>query len=166
MLTFGELFISVPRLVIFVVTVAIVIGFHFFLRRTYWGMALSSVAQDRAAATLMGVNIHRAYALAFGLGVGLEALAGALLMPIYSAVPTIGFNFCIIAFVVVVLGGMGNMVGAFLAGLIIGLVETLSGFFISPQLQGAIYYIIFVVVLVIRPQGLLGMVGAQEMGFK
>lgn len=162
----GDLVINVPRLVIFAVTVAIVVGLFLFLQRTYWGKAMTAVAQDREAAMLMGVDIHKVYMIAFGVGVGLEALAGALLMPIYSAVPTIGFHFCIIAFVVVVLGGMGNMFGAFLAGLIIGLVEAFSGFFVSPQLKAALYYVIFVVVLVIRPQGLLGMVGAQEMGFK
>ena len=162
----GNLIINVPRLVIFGVTVAIVIGLFLFLRRTYWGKAMTAVAQDREAAMLMGVDIHKVYMLAFGLGIGLEGLAGVLLMPVYSAYPTIGFQFCIIAFVVVVLGGMGNMFGAFLGGLIIGLVEAFSGFFISPQLQAALYYVIFVIVLVIRPQGLLGMVGAQEMGFK
>jgi branched-chain amino acid transport system permease protein len=165
-LLLGDLVINIPRLVILAVTVAIVIGLYLYLQRTYWGKALTAVAQDREAAILMGVNIHKVYMVAFGLGVGLEAIAGALLMPIYSAVPTVGFGFAIIAFVVVVLGGMGSMVGAFLAGLIIGLVEAFSGFFISPQLQGALYYIIFVIVLVMRPQGLLGKIGAQEMGFK
>ena len=162
----GGLVINVPRLVVLAATVAIVIGLYFFLKRTYWGKALTAVAQDRDAATLMGVNIQKVYMVAFGLGVGLEALAGSLLLPIYSAVPSVGFGFAIIAFVVVVLGGMGDMLGAFLAGLIIGLVEAFSGFFISPQLQGAIYYVIFVVVLVLRPQGLMGKIGAQEMGFK
>jgi branched-chain amino acid transport system permease protein len=162
----GDLVINVPRLVVLLVTIAIVIALFLFLQRTYFGKAMTAVAQDREAAMLMGVDIHKVYRVAFGVGVGLEALAGALLIPIYSAVPTIGFHFCIIAFVVVVLGGMGNMFGAFIAGLIIGLVEAFSGFFISPQLQAALYYVIFVVVLVIRPQGLLGMVGAQEMGLK
>ncbi|NQU16160.1 MAG: branched-chain amino acid ABC transporter permease [Desulfobacteraceae bacterium] len=162
----GDVVINIPRLVILAVAVAIVIVLYFFLQRTYWGKALTAVAQDREAAILMGVNIHKVYMVAFGLGVGLEAVAGALLLPIYSAVPTVGFGFTIMAFVVVVLGGMGSMFGAFLAGLIIGLVEVFSGFFISPQLQGAIYYIIFVIVLIMRPQGLMGKIGAQEMGFK
>ena len=162
----GDLTINTPRLVIFIVTVAIVIGLYFFLNRTYWGKALTAVAQDRTAAQLMGVDIDKVYLLAFGIGVGLEGLAGALLLPIYAAEPTIGANFCIIAFVVVVLGGMGNVFGAFLAGLIIGFVEAFSGFFISPQLQGALYFLIFVVFLIIRPQGLMGMIGAEELGHK
>lgn len=165
-LLLGDVAFNTPRLVIFVVTVAIVVGLYFFLNRTYWGKALTAVAQDRGAAQLMGVDIYKVYRIAFGLGVGLEGLAGALLLPIYSAEPTIGFNFCIIAFVVVVLGGMGNVFGAFLAGLIIGFVEAFSGFFISPQLQGGFYFLIFVVFLIIRPQGLMGIIGAEEMGFK
>jgi branched-chain amino acid transport system permease protein len=165
-LLLGGLAINTPRLVIFIATVAIVIGLYFFLNRTYWGKALTAVAQDRIAAQLMGVDIDKVYLLAFGIGVALEGLAGALLLPIYSAEPTIGTNFCIIAFVVVVLGGMGNVFGAFLAGLIIGFVEAFSGFFISPQLQGAVYFLIFVVFLIIRPQGLMGMIGAEEMGHK
>ncbi len=165
-LSLGEISVSVPRLVILLVTLAIVIGLSLVLNRTYWGMAMSAVAQDRKAATLMGVNVHRVYMVAFGLGVALEAVAGTLLIPVYAVTPTTGAGFTTVAFVVVVLGGMGNVYGAFLAGLIIGLVEALSGFFISPQLQGALYYLIFVVILVARPQGLLGVAGAQEMGFR
>lgn len=162
----GDVSVSVPRLVILAVTLAIVAGLSVVLERTYWGMAMAAVAQDRKAATLMGVNVHRVYMLAFGLGVALEAVAGALLIPIYAVTPTTGASFTIVAFVVVVLGGMGNVLGALLAGLIIGLVEAFSGFFISPQLQGALYYLIFVAILVARPQGLLGVVGAQEVGFR
>jgi branched-chain amino acid transport system permease protein len=165
-LTAGGLVLSVPRLVVLVAALVIVVGLTLFLRRTYWGMAMSAVAQDRKAAVLMGVNVHRVYMVAFALGVGLEAVAGALLLPVYSVTPSTGGTFTIVAFVVVVLGGMGNVAGALLAGLIIGLVESFSGFFISPQLQGALYYVMFVVMLVARPQGLLGAVGAQEMGFR
>jgi branched-chain amino acid transport system permease protein len=166
MLNWGGLMINVPRLVAFLVTVGIVVFLYLFLQRTYLGKAMNAVAQDRDAAQLMGVDIDRIYMLAFGLGVGLEGLAGALLMPLYATYPTVGFTFGLIAFVVVVLGGLGNMLGAFLAGLIIGLVESFSGFFISPELNTAIYFLIFVLVLIIRPSGLMGIVGAEEMGLK
>lgn len=165
-LQLGEVSVSLPRLVILVVALGIVAALTFILQRTYWGMAMAAVAQDRKAATLMGVNIHRVYMLAFGIGVALEAIAGTLLIPIYAVTPTTGGSFTIIAFVVVVLGGMGNVMGALLAGFIVGLVEAFSGFFISPQLQGALYYLIFVGILVARPQGLLGVAGAQEVGFR
>lgn len=165
-LLLGNLVINVPRLVIFGVTVAIVISLYVFLQRTYFGKAMTAVAQDREAAMLMGVDIEKVYMAALGLGIGLTGLAGALLIPVYTVFPAVGLSFTIGAFVVVVLGGMGNMFGAFWGGLIIGMVEAFSGFFISPQLQMAFNYVIFVVFLVIRPQGLLGMVGAQEMGLK
>lgn len=165
-LAIGGVPINVPRLVILGVTVAIVIGMHLFLKRHYFGKAMTAVAQDREAAMLMGVDIGKVYMVALGFGIGLAGLAGALLIYVYSVFPSVGGPFTISAFVVVVLGGMGNMVGAFLGGMVIGLVETLSGFFINPQLQTALQYVIFVAVLTIRPQGLLGTVGAQEVGMK
>jgi len=165
-ISWAGLMINVPRLVAFSVAVGIVIFLYLFLQRTYLGKAMSAVAQDRDAAQLMGVDISKVYMLAFGLGIGLEGLAGALIMPIYATYPTVGFTFGLIAFVVVVLGGLGNMIGAFLGGLVIGLVESFSGFYISPELNTAIYFLIFVLVLIIRPQGLMGAVGAQEMGLK
>jgi branched-chain amino acid transport system permease protein len=166
MINWAGLMINVPRLVVFLVAVGIVIFLYLFLQKTYLGKAMSAVAQDRDAAQLMGVDINKIYMLAFGLGIGLEGLAGALIMPIYATYPTVGFTFGLIAFVVVVLGGLGNMFGAFLGGLVIGLVESFSGFFISPELNTAIYFLIFVLVLIIRPSGLMGMVGAEEMGLK
>jgi branched-chain amino acid transport system permease protein len=166
MISWAGLMINVPRLVAFAVAVGIVIFLYLFLQRTYLGKAMNAVAQDRDAAQLMGVDINRVYMLAFGLGIGLEGLAGALIMPIYATYPTVGFTFGLIAFVVVVLGGLGNMIGAFLGGLVIGLVESFSGFYISPELNTAIYFLIFVLVLIVRPSGLMGIVGAEEMGLK
>ncbi len=165
-ISWAGLMVNVPRLVAFLVAVGIVIFLYLFLQKTYLGKAMNAVAQDRDAAQLMGVDINKVYMLAFGLGIGLEGLAGALIMPIYATYPTVGFTFGLIAFVVVVLGGLGNMIGAFLGGLVIGLVESFSGFYISPELNTAIYFLIFVLVLIIRPQGLMGVVGAQEMGLK
>jgi branched-chain amino acid transport system permease protein len=165
-ISWAGLMINVPRLVAFGSAVGIVIFLYLFLQRTYLGKAMNAVAQDRDAAQLMGVDINRVYMLAFGLGIGLEGLAGALIMPIYATYPTVGFTFGLIAFVVVVLGGLGNMIGAFLGGLVIGLVESFSGFYISPELNTAIYFLIFVLVLIVRPSGLMGIVGAEEMGLK
>jgi branched-chain amino acid transport system permease protein len=165
-INWAGLMINVPGLVAFLVAVGIVILLYLFLQKTYLGKAMNAVAQDRDAAQLMGVDINKIYMVAFGVGIGLEGLAGALIMPIYATYPTVGFTFGLIAFVVVVLGGLGNMIGAFLGGLIIGLVESFSGFYISPELNTAIYFLIFVLVLIIRPSGLMGIVGAEEMGLK
>jgi branched-chain amino acid transport system permease protein len=165
-INWSGLMINVPRLVAFLVAVGIVILLYLFLQKTYLGKAMNAVAQDRDAAQLMGVDINKIYMVAFGVGIGLEGLAGALIMPIYATYPTVGFTFGLIAFVVVVLGGLGNMIGAFLGGLVIGLVESFSGFYVSPELNTAIYFLIFVLVLIIRPSGLMGIVGAEEMGLK
>lgn len=113
----------------------------------------------------MGINISRINLITFGIGTALVGVAGAVLMPIYPVFPTVGTYFVLIAFVVVVLGGMGNVTGAFLGGLIIGLVEAFSGFYV-PALKEAIYFVVFILVLLIRPTGLFGVVGAEEVGLK
>ena len=87
-------------------------------------------------------------------------------MPIYYVFPTVGGLFVLTAFVVVVLGGLGNLTGAFFGGLIIGLVESFSGFYVATQLKEAVYFVIFILVLLLKPSGLYGIVGAEEMGEK
>jgi branched-chain amino acid transport system permease protein len=156
-LNFYNLVISYPRLVSFLVAIAITILLFLFLKYTFHGRAIRATAQDNTAAKLMGVNINRVYIFTFGLGSACVGVAGALLMPIYYAFPTVGLHFVLIAFVVVVLGGMGNITGALFGGLIIGVVEALSGFFISPDLKEAVYFTIFVLVLIVKPAGLFGL---------
>jgi branched-chain amino acid transport system permease protein len=161
----GPLLVGVSRLVAFLVAVAITGAVLLFLHKTYVGKAIRCTAQDRTAALLMGINIHRIYLLTFGIGAALVGVAGALLMPIYPVFPTLGTYFVLVSFVVVVLGGLGNMTGALLGGLIIGLVEAFSGFYV-PALKEAVYFVVFILVLLIRPSGLFGIVGAEEMGMK
>jgi len=164
-LSIGPLQVGVSRLTAFVVALAITIALFYFLKKTYLGKAIRCVAQDKTAALLMGVNISRINLITFGIGTALVGVAGAVLMPIYPVFPTVGTYFVLIAFVVVVLGGMGNVTGAFLGGLIIGLVEAFSGFYV-PALKEAIYFVVFILVLLIRPTGLFGVVGAEEVGLK
>jgi len=104
--------------------------------------------------------------LVFGLGIATAALAGVLLMPIYSVSPGVGFQNALIAFVVVVLGGLGSLPGAVLGGLLIGFVEVMSGYFISPSMKQIVYFGVFILILVVRPAGLLGQRGSEEMGLK
>lgn len=158
----GDITISVPNLVAFFATVVIVILLYLFLQKTMVGKAIRAVAMQKQAAYLVGINVKRIYILAFGIGIALVGLAGSLLMPIYSVYPTIGASFVLIAFVVVVLGGLGNMFGAFYGGLFIGVVEALSGLLISPGLKEAIYFIIFILVLLIRPSGIFSRGQASE----
>lgn len=156
--------VSVPRLVILIVAVLIAVGLMIFLKRTVAGTAMRAVAQDRGTAALMGVNVNRVYLLTFGLSAMLAALAGALLSPVYSATPSIGFQFILPAFAVVVLGGLGSVPGSLLGGILVGVVEQLSGFYLDPALKQAIWFLLFVVALVFRPQGMFGQVGAEELG--
>lgn len=161
----GPILLGVPRLVAFVVAIAITAALFLFLNRAYLGKAIRCTAQDRTAALLMGININRIYLITFGIGSALVGVAGGLLTPIYPVFPTVGIYFVLLAFVVVVLGGMGNLTGALLGGLIIGLVEAFSGFYV-PALKEAVYFVVFIAVLLIRPSGLLGIVGAEELGTK
>ena len=153
---FSGLIVSFPRLLTFIIAVFIAISLALFLKKTFIGRALRATAQNRRAAQLMGVNIRTIYYVALGISTAIVGMAGAILMPIYSVFPTVGSLFVLIAFVVVVLGGMGSLMGAFIGGLIIGLVEAFSGFFIAPALKGVIYYIIFILILIFRPSGLFG----------
>ncbi|MBW1765882.1 MAG: branched-chain amino acid ABC transporter permease [Deltaproteobacteria bacterium] len=150
------LMISFPRLVAFVLALTMIAALLIFLKRTYTGKAIQALAQERRAAMLMGININRTYQIAFGIGTACVGAAGAMLIPIYYAFPTVGALFVLVAFVVVILGGYNSLVGALVGGLIIGLVESFSGFFISPHLKEAIYFAIFILILLYRPTGLFG----------
>jgi branched-chain amino acid transport system permease protein len=162
----STIMIPFPRLVMFLVAIAIIIILYVFLRRTYLGSAITAVVQDRIAALLVGINVRVTYLLTFGIGSACVGIAGALMMPSYYAHPTIGLSFGMMAFVVVVLGGLGNMLGAIAAGIIIGIVESFTGFYIDFQLSPVFYYAIFIAVLLIKPSGIFGMVGEEEMGLK
>jgi len=159
--------ISLPRLVAFTFALILLIALYLLLRFTLVGKALRAVAENRVVTQLMGVRVQRLNLLAFGLGSAITGAAGALILPFSYVFPTIGGSYTLVAFVVVVLGGLGNMAGAFLGGLTIGLVESLSGTYIAPALKEAIYFVIFILVLLIRPQGLFGMgKGTEEVGLK
>ena len=165
-LTVGDLKISVVRLVTLVATTLITIGLHLFLSRTMAGKAIRAVTQDKRAARVMGINVERTFLITFGIGAALAGMAGALLTPIYSITPAVGGNFILAAFAVVVLGGLGSVWGAYIGGLIVGVVEAFAGYYIDPALKNAIWFIIFLIVLIVRPSGLLGQVGAEEVGFR
>lgn len=163
----GGLAISTPRLVAFGAAMLLTLVFFLFLKRTLTGKALRALAEDREAAALMGIPVNRLYMLAFGLGSALVGVAGSLLMPVFYTFPTVGHLFGLTSFVVVVLGGMGNMAGAMVGGLIIGLVESFSGVYIAPALKEAVYFGLFILVLLVRPQGLFGTGrGTEEVGLK
>lgn len=161
----STLSISIPRLIAFCAALAVAVIMYAFLYKTDLGKQIRAVSQSRQAALLMGINVKRIYLIAFGIGSALVGLAGSLLMPMYFVYPSIGALFGLIAFVVVVLGGLGNMYGAFLGGLIIGLIEAFAGAFIDPALKEAVYFIIFILILLWKPSGLFSLGrGSEEVG--
>ncbi len=163
-LSVAGLQIGTASLIAFCMCLVVTLLLFAFITFTFTGKTIRATVQDRAAAQLMGVNIDRVYMLTFALGSLLVGVAGALLAPIYPVYPTVGTSYGVISFVVVVLGGMGSMPGALLGGLIIGLVETLSGYFIDTGLKQAVYFAVFILVLIFRPTGLFGQKGAEEIG--
>lgn len=157
----GKVQIGAALLVAFVVAIAVALALFAFITYTHTGKSIRATVQDRRAAQLMGINIDRVFLLTFAVGSLVVGIAGALLAPIYPVYPTVGANFGVISFVVVVLGGLGSMPGALLGGLLIGLVETLSGYFIEASLKQAVYFAVFILVLVFRPTGFFGQKGNE-----
>jgi branched-chain amino acid transport system permease protein len=152
----GGIMISSPRVIAFAVSVALTAVLYLFLKRTDLGKAIRAVAQDREGALTVGIDIRRIYALAFGIGCACVGAAGSLVAPFYTVEPYVGGVFVITAFVIVVLGGMGNFAGALVAALIVGVAESLAAVFIPAAMKQIVMYSIFVVVLLFRPQGLFG----------
>ena len=145
-----------PQLVAGAGAVVVTLAVHLFLQRTKWGAALEATAADKEAAQLMGIDAHKMFALAWGIGAACAGAAGALLSTFFPIVPEVGANFILIAFVVVNLGGFGSITGAFWAGIIVGVIEVVGGLLLGPQYKMAIVLVVFLAVLMFRPQGLLG----------
>lgn len=162
----GNVAISASSLYGFLIALGMAGALMAFLHYSRHGKALRALVQNRYAASLMGIDTERLNRLAFGVGVACAAVAGCVLTPIYYTFPTVGIDLIIIAFVVVVLGGLGSIAGAILGGLIIGITQTLTGFFISVEFKDLIALVLFILILLIRPQGLLGRAGMEEMGMK
>ncbi|HQR30047.1 MAG TPA: branched-chain amino acid ABC transporter permease [Anaeromyxobacteraceae bacterium] len=152
----GEISVSTPLLLSFVITAAVTAVLYWFLMKTDTGQAIRATAQDRDAAQLMGVNVKRMSVLATGIGAGLAAVAGALISPTYYIFPQVGQPFTLKAFVIVVLGGMGSVMGATVGGVLIGATESLAGAYISSGLKDLVVYVIFLLILLFKPAGLFG----------
>ena len=155
-LDLGGLRIENSRLLAGVVALVLTLGMHLTLTRTMLGSRVLAVAEDRAAAMLMGIRPDRMQAFAWGVGAASTGIAGALIALFFYISPTVGESLALIAFVVVCLGGFGSVPGALIAGLAIGVIEALSAYFIGAVYQDVVVYALFLVVLWVRPQGLLG----------
>ena len=158
----GPINIVTGQLVTFVVAILVAVGVHLFLQRTFTGRGFRALAQNRSAAALMGVNVNKAYILVFGLGAALLGLASGLLAVQYPVFPTVGQYFVLTAFVVVVLGGLGSLPGAVVGSLFIGLIDSLAGYYVGSDLKEVVYFVIFLVILTLRPTGLFGLGRGSE----
>ena len=155
---------NLAQLIAFIIAIAATLAIFAFLRYTHVGLVLRATAQDREAATLMGVNTDRAHVLAFTLGIVCAGVAGVLSAPQFPTYPTAGLQFVLIAYVVVVLGGLGNMPGALLGSLIVAAVEVVGGHVVGLAWKEVLYFLLFIAVLLFRPAGLFGQRGAENLG--
>lgn len=153
----GKIVISGETSTAIVISILIVVGLSLFINKTKSGRAMLAVSEDRGAAELMGVNINRTISLTFAIGSGLAAIAGALLCSAYPTLQnTTGAMPGIKAFVAAVFGGIGSIPGAMIGGILIGIIEILGRAYISPQLADAIVFAVLILVLIIKPTGILG----------
>jgi branched-chain amino acid transport system permease protein len=144
------------RVISLLVAVVCLVGLQLFLKKTYTGKAIRATVQNWEAASLMGIDIHKVYLLSFAIGAALAGAAGTLVVVNYSIQPAMGLDWTMIALVVMVLGGLGNIPGTLVGGLALGLTESATSFFISSNYRAVAGLILFLLVLIFRPQGLFG----------
>ncbi len=152
----GPAFIAIPRLVAFGAVIGVAAALWVVMQWTDTGKAIRAVAKEKLGAELCGIDVAHIYAVTFGLGAACIAVAACLLMPTYYVNPTAGDAFVLIAFTIVVLGGMGSIVGALVGGLLVGVIESLSSLFLGESLGQIGIFVLFIVMLLIRPSGLFG----------
>ena len=161
-LVWGPLSVSILRIFVFGVSALLILGAHLLLTRTRLGRAMRATFQDRETAALMGVSIERIHTVTFALGAGLAAAAGALLGPVFLLYPSMGDLAAQKAFCVVILGGLGNFVGAAVGGILLGVAEELGAGYVSSGYRDAVGFAIIVLMLLVRPSGLFAR--AQRVG--
>ncbi len=152
----GDALVEVSRLIACGGAAVVALALFAFLRLTDVGKAIRALAEEPEGAQLVGIDVSRIRAVAFGIGTVCVAVAGALVTPFFYVAPDVGESFNLMAFVVVVLGGMGNFVGALLGGFIVGIAESLGAAFLPGSLKQLVVFAIFAIVLLLRPEGLFG----------
>jgi branched-chain amino acid transport system permease protein len=152
----GGVVITKERLATIIIALVLMLMLNLFLLRTRMGMAIRAVAQDKEAAALQGIQVSRISALSFGIGCALAGAAGVLMAPIFCVSPFLGGEVILKAFLVVILGGMGNIPGAMLGGLVLGFIESFGSLFFTVPTVSAITFVLIIIILIVRPQGLLG----------
>ncbi len=160
----GPFYAKLELLIGFAVALACTLALRFLLQATYLGKAIRATVQDGEAAMLMGIPVPRIFLITFAGGSALVGLAACMMMPLFSVFPTVGLNFVLIAFVVVVLGGMGSIEGALIGGICIGVVQSISSYYVAPAYGQMFFFILFLLVMTFRPAGLLGRKGEATLG--
>jgi branched-chain amino acid transport system permease protein len=155
---------NLSQVIAFVVAVALTLALFAFMKWTHTGRVMRATAQDGEAATLMGIDTDRVYRLTFAISIACVGVAGVLVSPLYATYPTAGLQFVLLAYVVVVLGGLGDMVGALLGSLIVAAVEVVGSYLFGAAWKEVFYFVLFIAVLVFRPAGLFGQRGAETLG--
>ena len=158
----GDLTFAPAKLVAFGVMIAVTACVYALLYRTHTGSSIRAAAQNDTGAKLMGINVRNIRAVAFGIGAVCTGIAGGLLTPIMSIYPTLGESFQLKCFVIAVLGGMGNLWGALVSGLLIGVVESLTGYYLGGSWSEMLIYGIFILILFVHPTGLFGKGNRRE----
>jgi branched-chain amino acid transport system permease protein len=156
-LVIGDVVIPTLRLAVLLGIVTLTLVLHVFLRRTSVGIALRAMTENRQGAMLVGINLPRLSMLAFGIGTALVATAGVAHVTLYSITPTMGIPLTLKYLTIVVLGGLGSLLGSVLGGMVLGLSEALTSLYIGPEWAPTVAFLVLIVVLVTRPQGLFGM---------
>ena len=152
----GFTFLAIPRVIGFAAVFVVALALWAVMNLTDTGKAIRAVAKEKLGAQLSGIDVAHIYAMTFGLGTACVAIAACLLMPTFYVNPTVGEAFVLVAFTIVVLGGMGSVPGALIGGLIVGVVESLSGLFLGESLGQIGIFLVFIAVLLVRPTGLFG----------
>ncbi len=153
--TFG-IRLPIVRVASLVIALVTLLALELFLRRTYTGKALRATVENWEAATLMGIDTQKVYMLAFVMGASLAAIAGTLVSVGYSIDPMMGLNWTLTSLIVMVLGGLGSIIGTFVGGIVLGVTQSLTGFLLSQSYREVVGLVLFLLVLVFRPQGLFG----------
>jgi branched-chain amino acid transport system permease protein len=154
--TFAGVRFPIVRVASLGIALVTLLALDLFLRRTYTGKALRATVENWEAATLMGIDIHRVYLLSFVMGAALAGVAGALVSVGYSIDPGMGLNWTLKGLIVMVLGGLGSIMGTFVGGLVLGVTESATGYFLSLTYREVVGLVLFILVLILRPQGLFG----------
>jgi len=152
----GPAMIALPKLIAFGGALAVAALLLWIVKRTDLGRAIRAVAKEKQGAKLMGIDVEHVYAMSFGIGLACLGAAACFLLPAYYVNPQVGSGFVLVAFTIVVPGGMGSFSGALLGGLLIGVVESIGGLLLGDSLGQVGIYLIFIAVLLLRPQGLFG----------